>query len=637
MNNIFEKNISALIQKNPALAQNLQKYIPTETPQLVQENGAYNIVYKGKYIHSRISPLSEAKGIFSMATNEPVAIHLVYGLGLGYLFQVACANSKGAVILYEPDMNILWLSCHLVDFSNDILRKDVFIAGNLNEVSEAIYKKSGMANTPQMLSLSTQREFNPEAFDEFVAKVQEIVGGYSLDLKYTKERFYPSLKMMLENIPNLLNETPLVHFKDVYKGKTAVIVSAGPTLDRNIEALKKNRDKYILFTVGTALKTLISNDIQPDFLCIIETYNSAKQVEGINLEKVNFITEPYSNPVLRNYKYKNTYSHISANAPINRLWAEICGEEIDEYWTKGTVSYTALNSARILGFSKIILVGQDLAYIGGQCYSKDSAYKDLSCEYNKDSNRWEITAKDFEKFASAISPSDNPEERADTAKRRLLKLNNSLFYVKGIDGTMLPTESVYAAFVAPLSEFALHFNDRKYINTSLVGAQIDGFENISLEEALQGSVSVENAELNYDFSYDKAKIKQNLETKADELKQALKLIEEGRGFVRNVKNEIQRAKSASVEVLQALKKLSLNYLALSGEFSDKSQLFDFITAADKIDLDYEMKMMREFNPESILRISDKILNYYNNAEAHINEIEELIRKVINESLNTESK
>ena len=31
-------------------------------------------------------------------------------------------------------------------------------------------------------------------------------------------------------------------------------------------------------------------------------------------------------------------------------------ENIDEYYTKGTVSYTALNSARIMGFSKIILV-----------------------------------------------------------------------------------------------------------------------------------------------------------------------------------------------------------------------------------------------------------------------------------------
>ena len=86
--------------------------------------------------------------------------------------------------------------------------------------------------------------------------------------------------------------------------------------------------------------------------------------------------------------------------PINHYWAEIANLNIDEYWSKGTVSYTALNCARLLGCSKIILVGQDLAYIEGQCYSKDSAYKDLTCSYNKEKDKWEITAKDFEAFAN---------------------------------------------------------------------------------------------------------------------------------------------------------------------------------------------------------------------------------------------
>ena len=50
MNNIFIKNIGALQTKNPELAQRLQNYVPTEVPQLIQENNTYNIVYKGKYI-----------------------------------------------------------------------------------------------------------------------------------------------------------------------------------------------------------------------------------------------------------------------------------------------------------------------------------------------------------------------------------------------------------------------------------------------------------------------------------------------------------------------------------------------------------------------------------------------------------
>ena len=50
MNNIFLKNISALMSKNPKLAQKLQTYVPDEVAQLIQENGAYNLLYKNKKI-----------------------------------------------------------------------------------------------------------------------------------------------------------------------------------------------------------------------------------------------------------------------------------------------------------------------------------------------------------------------------------------------------------------------------------------------------------------------------------------------------------------------------------------------------------------------------------------------------------
>ena len=290
MNNIFQKNISALAQKNLELAKKLSDYIPKELPELVQDNGAYNIKYKGKLIHNAKNPLGEAQAVFSMATNEPVAIHLIYGMGLGYLFQIAAKYSLGTVILYEPDLNILWTSFTLVDFSDDILKNNVFLTDNLNNASNEIYKKSNVNNTPQLLSLPSARQFDEQGFEKLVQSLQEMVGAYSMDLKYTKEKFYPAIKMLIQNIPNLMNEIPLAQLKDIYKGRTAVIVSAGPTLDRNIETLKKYREKFVLFSVGTAVKTLYKNGIKPDFLCIIETYNSAKQVEGLNLSDVYFLS-----------------------------------------------------------------------------------------------------------------------------------------------------------------------------------------------------------------------------------------------------------------------------------------------------------------------------------------------------------
>ncbi len=630
MSNLLEKNLNALREKNSELANRLLAHIPMEIPQLVQQNGSYNLIYKGKPLHNVQSPLGEAKEIFSMAENRPDAIHLVYGLGLGYLFQVASVNSKGTVILYEPDLNILKTAFMLVDFSNDISKKNVFISDNLETTSEYIHRFSNTKNTPLLLSTLENRELAGAKFDELVSELQRIVGMFSLDLKYTQEKFYPLLKMTIKNIPYLVKQTPLAEIKNYYQGKTAVVVSAGPTLDRNIETIKKYRDNIVLFVVGTAMKAIDAHGIKPDFLCIIESYDSYKQIEGIDLSETNFITEPFSNPNLYKANFKKVFTHISNNLPINDFWSEISNTDNSEYLSKGTVSYTALNSARILGCSKIILVGQDLAYIEGQCYSKDSAYKDLECKYNKETNKWEITAKDFEAFANALSNHPDAEVRKNTALDRLKNLNGALYYVKGINGDMIPTESVYAAFIKPLEEYTRLYPDAEYINTSLVGAQINGFKNMSLEEALVDCHEIINRDINIEFEYNKEQIKDNLFKSKENLQPILMFTEGLKSTVKTINNDLKRYKTINTDILKGLKKLTTGYLAMSGDLSKKNKLFDFITTTERIDLDYEMKMTDSFTVDSVSKIVEKINIYCMGAEQKINEISELISKVIGE-------
>ena len=629
-NNVFGKNINALKEKNPGLADTLLKHVLTDVPQLVKENNFYNFQYRGEYLHNPLNPLGEATEIFSMAENTPVTIHLIYGLGLGYLFQVTSAKSIGTVILYEPDLNILRTAFALVDFSGDILKKNVYITNDFTEACEYIYQKSNMQNTPLLLSTTAYRKLNEESFNSMVTELQQTIGRFSLDLKYTKEKFYGLILKTINNIPKLINEIPIGELKDYYKGKTAVVVSAGPTLDRNIETLKKYRDNYILITVGTAMKTLSSNGITPDFLCIIEANDCSKQIAGLDLSGINFITEPYAHPNLRNFKYKNTYSHTSQNLPTNELWRAVSDTDNSEYYSKGTVSYTALNVARILGCSKIVLVGQDLAYIEGQCYSKDSAYKDLICQYNEETKKWEITAKDFENFCLSLGNYDDPEIRKQKALDRIHALNSALYYVKGIKGDMIPTESVYAAFIQPLHEYTQNFPDREYINTSLVGAQIDGFKNIPLEDALQDSEKIENRELNTDFKYDITSIKDNLFKIKESLEPANLIINEIRKIAKGIHNDIKRYRNISQDILKSFKKLVTGYTALSYDFGEKNKLFDFIMTAERINIDYEMKMTREFTLDSVTSLTDKITEFTNVAENKIKTVSNELEKVSGE-------
>lgn len=628
MNNIFEKNINALAAKDSDLAEKLVKHALTEVPQLVNENGAYNLVYKGVHLHHPINPLGEAKEIFSRAENTPVTIHLVYGIGLGYLFQLTSANSQGSVVLYEPDLNILKIAFSLVDFSNDISKNNVFIATTLEKAGEYIYKKSNTQNLPLMLSTTNYRKLNEENFNQMVEELQRMIGMYSLDLKYTQEKFYPLIQGIIKNIPQLVKEIPLSKIKDVYKNKTAVVVSAGPTLDKNIETIKKYRENFVLIVVGTAMKTLAKHNIKPDFLCIIEAYDSSKQIEGIDLSDVNFVTEPYSNKNVRNFKFKQTFSHLSHNMPLNKFWGDIIGEDNSEYLSKGTVSYTALNVARILGCNKIIMVGQDLAYIEGQCYSKDSAYKDLECRFNPEVDKWEIRAKNLEEFANALSNLPDAEKRKAVAQRRLANLNKSLYYVKGIKGKPIPTESVYAAFIRPLTEFTKLFPNNEYINTSLEGAQIDGYKNMSLEEALKDSTPITERDLTTNYNLDIESVKARLTAERTFLQSLNQEISSGKSAVRALNNDFKRYKSPTVEVLKSLKKVSSIYLNLSGSYSET--LFDFISATEKINVDYAMKMAKNFNPQTITELITKLSEYFYNAEKKSKTIDTLLKNAIEE-------
>ena len=630
MNNIFQKNINALAQKNEALARELLTYIPTDVPELKQENGAYNLFYKNQYLHNPANPLREAQEIFAMAENSPVAIHLVYGLGLGYLFQVTSLNSQGTVILYEPDLNIIRIVFNLVDFSNDILKKNVYVTNNLEQLSEYIYQKSNTKNSPLLLSTTSYRELNRENFASLVNELQQMIGRFGLDLKYTKERFWGLTRNLIKNLPNLVHETPIAEFRNRFTGQTAIVVSAGPSLDRNIETIKKYRENIVLIVVGTAIKTLYKHGIKPDILCLIEAYDSSKQIQGLDLSDVYFITEPTANNSLRQFEFKNTFSHIANNLPINDWWSKLTNIDIREYSSKGTVSYTALNCARILGCSKIIIVGQDLAYVEGQCYSKDSAYKDLVCQYNNETKKWEITAKDFENFCNSLSNSPNEEVRIKTAQKRLENLNASLYYVKGINGDMIPTESVYATFIKPLTEFTQTFNDRKYLNASLIGAQIDGFENMPLEEALKDSQKIESRELENKFQYNIPTITERLRTVKDGLKTAIDKLQEGQRLTKSLHNNLVRARNISPEILKLLKKISINYLDLSTNFANQNPLFEFITTSEKIDLDYEMKMMREFTFDSVNNMNEKLCKYYTNAQKRVEYINKMFETALEE-------
>jgi hypothetical protein len=169
-----------------------------------------------------------------------------------------------------------------------------------------------------------------------------------------------------------------------------------------------------------------------------------------------------------------------------------------------------------------------------------------------------------------------------------------------------------------------------------VGAQIDGFKNLSLEQALENSLVVGDINLETPFECDVKQVISNFYNKLDELKDALSIITEMKTLIKNLNNDIKRYRTINEAVLKTLKKISKQYLYLSSDFTNKSKIFDYITIANRVDLDYEMKMLQEFTVESVSNIVGKMSQYIELAEKRINDINVYIKRVVDENFNTES-
>jgi len=437
---------------------------------------------------------------------------------------------------------------------------------------------------------------------------------------------------MLRNLPYTFEETPLNELKDIYKGKTALIVSAGPTLDLNIETIKRNRDKVVIFCVGTAIKALIKNGITPDFLNMIEVNDCSGQLDGLDLSNVNLILEPYTNTAIHKLKTKNKFSFPTSSSHANVCWAKITGVDTSPYTAKGSVSYEALFSAKILGFTRIILVGQDLAYVNNQCYSKDSAYSELAYETNPETNKIEVKIKDYQNYIDSLMPKGivgkTEEDYKDFADYKLNNLNDTMYYVDGVTGEKLPTQGGYATFIEHFREFASIYSDLELMNSSMIGANIAGFKNIPLLEALAFVAPLEkNPDLkSKSFSYDREQALNNLNKEQELLKKILKEFESAFGYIYKYEREYTRIKTISQETNKYFKLLLNLYNKIDTEYQNDSPIYRGISFSEDIELKYLLKNSEIVDAEHIQNFFEQMKIYYEKNKIKLENIINIIEQ-----------
>ena len=569
--------------------------------------GQYNLLIDSKPVHSITDVFKEAKDLLStVKINENTSIHCIYGIGLGYHIDEYIQNAKGKIIVYEPDIEAMYFVFSTVDFSDNFKKDRLYFVSDLTELNTVLYSIYRYKSNVTVSFLDYYKLYHKQDIDEFQKKLQRMVDIVDHNFTFQVKNICAFFRSTLINVAQKYKNPLLTEYKDIYKDKPAIIVSAGPSLHKNLETLKKYQNNALIFCVGTALRTLCGNGITPDFVNVIERNNTKVHYNVEQAKDIIFIAEPFTESSYLDMNFKKCLITASLETDDARWFLEMANKELVDFETKGTVAYHAIYSAYYLGCNPIILVGQDLAYSDGDCYCKGSKFDGLHCIFDENLNKYKVVFKDFNKFKNAyceaVKDIYSEEKQEMIVNYRLEELNKNLCSVEGQDGKMLPTDSVYSLFIEYIQDFAKrHSNERILINSSIGGAKINGFKLLPLETAITeyASNSLDKNSivnpLTFKTNVDYKVILDNLVSQKNLLKSILPELHRGLSLVRNFSKELDRAKIYTSKASSLTAKIIEIYLHLTNDIMLKHRVFKMIALGQYSEISYLMRLDKKIS------------------------------------------
>jgi len=369
----FEKNLTVLKTKSPDLYEKL-KNIKNNTYEIYQTNDPANINYINK---KTFKPLYDTQPIdeilkqiqeFDKYQNYPILYFFGIGNGVFYKLLINSNNKLDKIVIYEPDLEILYVTLNLLDLSNEIE----------SDKLEIIYTKDYLFPNAMKLLEDWNFRLFLKTYDlhihvpYYTNYKDEILKINNLNTKAIKQIIIShgndatdsliGIKHSLHNMPEMIQN---YKFKDLLKQKnsdTAIIVSTGPSLTKQLPLLKEIQDKVTILCIDASLPILEKNNIKPDLVFVLE------RVELTSQFFVNTSDEFMKDIifVIASLAHEKTLKEIKGKKvitmrpfPYNRYYG------LDDFGYLGvgmSAANMAYEFAYMAGFKTAILIGQDLAY-----------------------------------------------------------------------------------------------------------------------------------------------------------------------------------------------------------------------------------------------------------------------------------
>ena len=307
------------------------------------------------------------------------AIVCIFGLSDGRSVRglLANCNDTHEIVLYEPSVDIFMAAMEMFPLE-DILqwKKLHLVVGGIN--GECLHKELGHVINCQTCELLMQCILPnydllfPQEGRDYIDKMIY----FSKVEKYVSdtERVFGECfgNNIMHNLPYLLRGSSvncLCSYMAMANSSDlpAIIVSAGPSLDKNIKELKRAEGKAFIIGVDSALKALIREGIHVNMAV---TVDANKNPEVFGDDRVNDMPCMVAVSALPQMIARNRNRLFFENAAgfetYDAIIATYTGKTLGEVESGGSVATDAFSMALAMGFKRIILIGQDLAFTGGK-------------------------------------------------------------------------------------------------------------------------------------------------------------------------------------------------------------------------------------------------------------------------------
>ncbi|MBI1387756.1 MAG: DUF115 domain-containing protein [bacterium] len=369
------------------------------------------------YTRNPAAELTEWAESLKLQQNKVHAV-LLLGMGLGFHPQAVLERlpQNGAMALIEPDALLFLTAFVHIDLSRLLSdpRVHLYVGQTLEKTVECIGSEMHWSRfivlPHQAVATPLLRQSRPDYPTRFAQLWRDTLQREIMYRNSRIEHGLESARNTIGNIEAILRRPGVNQLFERFAGQPAALVSPGPSLEGNLDALRAASDRLLIACVNTAYPILRRAGIEPDAVFTMDHHerNVKSFDEPAPAEKTMLIADPRISPrIIKHFDpnvflsaWRTNLETIGSPAPIGEIptpersgneiygWLQGLAGEKGDVHGPGSVAVAGFHILARMGCQPIVLVGQDLAFTQDKAYASGAIFDDKNLPRDDAVSHW---------------------------------------------------------------------------------------------------------------------------------------------------------------------------------------------------------------------------------------------------------